>query len=132
MSFGDSVPLNPLARTPAHPGSYQSEDDKTPAFIRRKSTAVTGVTTNLSDFDPEVEFPDLGKSTEMEHQDKAGPSNTGKDPQNQGPSRVLQKGNPKQRTKNYQLVETPEEEMNHPTMTTMMGTTHEGTLSVDP
>ena len=67
MSFGDSVPLNPLARTPAPPGSYQLEDDKTPAYIRRKSTAVTGITTR-SDFDPEVEFPD------MEHQDKAGPS----------------------------------------------------------
>ena len=65
MSFGDSVPLNPLARTPAHPGSYQSDDDKTPAFIRRKSIAVTGVTT--SDFDPTTEFLDIEKPAEMEH-----------------------------------------------------------------
>ena len=84
MSFGDSIPINPLAKTPAHPGSYQSDDDKTPAFIRRKSTAVTGVTTNPSDFDPTVEFPDIETSIGMEHQDKAGPSNPrGKNPQGQ-------------------------------------------------
>ena len=91
MSFGDSVPLNPLTRTPAPPGSFQSDaddDNKTPAYIRRKSVAITGITTT-SDFDPEVEFPD------MEHQDKAGPSNPGgKKPQNEPPKTPEKKHDP--------------------------------------
>ena len=89
MSFGDSVPLNPLARTPAPPGSYLSDDDKTPAFIRRKSVAVTGLTLDIeeeqekpateSTFDPTFEFPHMD-------QQKAGPSGSrGKPPQGQDP-----------------------------------------------